>query len=62
MVNADLKHYYALAKEIAQVHADTIKRIADALLKYREMDGTALSELLELRDDIVANPVFTCTE
>lgn len=47
VVNTDLKNHYARAKGIVQIHSDSIRRIADALLEHREMDGSALSKLLD---------------
>ena len=60
VVNTDLKNHYARSKEIAQVHADSIKFIADALLEKREIDGAAMSKLLELPGDKVAGTALKC--
>lgn len=46
IVNADLKSRYTRAKDVAETHASTIRRVADALLEHREMDGASLSKLL----------------
>lgn len=46
VVNADLKGHYLRAKEIVQDNANLVKRVAEALLDHREMDGEALAEVL----------------
>lgn len=46
IVNADLKSRYTRAKDIAETNASTIRRVADALLEHREMNGASLSKLL----------------
>ncbi|MEP4929482.1 MAG: AAA family ATPase [Hyphomicrobiales bacterium] len=48
VVNTDLKNHYTRAKELAQDHENSIRRVADALLEHREMGGSALAELLEV--------------
>jgi len=50
VINTDLKKHYARAKDFVQVHKEGIRRVADALLEHREMDGSALAELLEVSD------------
>lgn len=60
VVNTDLKNHSARAKELAQVHAGKIKRVADALLEQRELSGSALSQLLTLQEPKLARGVSEC--
>ena len=47
IVNADLKSRYTQAKDIVVKHSSTIRRVADALLEHREMNGSEISKLLK---------------
>jgi hypothetical protein len=47
ILNANLKSRYTRAKDVAETHASTIRRVADALLEHREMDGSEISKFFD---------------
>lgn len=55
IVNADLKSRYTRAKDIAEKNASTIRRVADALMEHREMNGASLSKLLKAPETLSAD-------